>query len=109
MCRGIRRAAIVALSSVLLGVTNTLPASAAETTPPRLNLPPYAAFLQGGQIGGAPPGPPAQPTFAGNIPMYITWSGSDASGICGYDVLEKYAGFNPRIVVAGTTKTRYDG
>lgn len=109
MRTGIRRAAIVALSSVLLGATNTLPASAAETTPPRLNLPPYAAFLQGGQIGESPPGTPAQPTFTSNIPMYIQWSGSDASGICGYDVLEEYAGRSPGIVVAGTTKTRYDG
>jgi len=82
------------------------PASAAtpDTTPPQLSLVKFPAFRPGGQIG---PSSSAFP-LTDKIPIHIAWSGSDASGICGYDVkgLDGVGRVTP--LVTGTMRTRYD-
>ena len=109
MRRGVRALA-VAGSSVLIGAINPGSASAAsDTTLPALTLQP-AAFVQGGIIGpSSPASADDESVFTYQIPMYTTWRGSDASGICGYDVHTVNAGGFDQTVIAGTLRTLYDG
>jgi hypothetical protein len=109
---GVRLGLAAVLGSGLMVVGNPSPSSAApDTTPPNLNVQP-AQFIRGAQIG-ASFGPPADhsyssPTF--NIPMYTTWTGSDASFICGYDVLavDQFGNAEPT-GFANTFRVRFDG
>ena len=64
-------------------------ASAADTTPPVLNVPSYPAFQTGVSIG--PSGAADdEGAFTGSIPVTLRWDGSDASGICSYKVQNVY-------------------
>lgn len=104
------RAAVLAVSLTTgLLVAWTGSASAADTTPPHLTVVPHALFLQGGIISPSAAPTPDQDTFVDAIPMYVTWNGSDAGGICGYDVRALFAGAPLETLVAGTHATRYDG
>jgi hypothetical protein len=41
--------------------------------------------------------------------MRITWTATDASGICGYDVWQDYAGSAPSVLISGTRVKSYSG
>lgn len=109
MRRGVTALAAVG-AGVLIAVPNVGSAStAADTTPPALTLQP-AGFVQGGILGPSSPQSAGDASiFTFDIPMFITWRGSDASGICGYDVHTVNAGGFDQTVLAGTRRTRYDG
>lgn len=109
---GRRRTAHLAVTALLgsgaLVLVNPSPAFAADTTPPALTVQP-ALFYPGGQIGpSSPASAQDESVYTWHVPMYITWSGSDASDICGYDVQEQPAGDYPTTVVTGTFRTRFD-
>lgn len=103
------------LAALAVGLTTGLllawpgTASATGTSSPHLTVVPHALFLQGGIISPSAAPTPDQETFVDSIPMYITWKGSDADGICGYDVKADYAGDFPQTLVSGTHATRYQG
>lgn len=101
-------------ATVIVGCFTTLsltagPALAADSIPPTLSVQP-PLFFQGGQIG--PSSPPSagdqEAEYTYQIPMYITWTGSDVSDICGYDVQTENAGGYVATVVTNTLRTRYD-
>jgi hypothetical protein len=102
MDRDFIRAATALLSGVLIAFAGALPAAAStsrDTTPPTLALPRQAAFLQGGILDtGTDP--------YSTMPMYVTWQGHDASGICGYDVGADTS-MGPLTFIVGTQATRY--
>src|SRR4051794_31555566 len=67
----------------------TGPASAAvDNTPPTLNLPAYASFTVGGTTSDSGPPTDEGSYWVDSIPMRFSWTASDASGICGYDIWE---------------------
>lgn len=109
--RSVRLGVAVVLGSGLVVLVNPSPAFAADTTRPALTVQP-ALFFQGGQIGPSDPAssdPDAMPpVWTSQIPMYVTWSGSDASDICGYDVWDEN-GSEEYQLVRSTLRTRYDG
>jgi hypothetical protein len=102
--QGIRRRALTLLAgSLLFATTGALPAAAAETTPPRLSLLPFASFPVGGQISGSGPPPHTEENWGyTRVPFFIKWTGRDASGICGYDVYDVWFGGEPELVASGT-------
>jgi hypothetical protein len=109
MRKSVRLVSTAVLGAGLLVLTMSAPAFAADTTRPVLNLQP-AAFLPGGQIGPSSPSSAENETiYTWDIPMFVTWNGSDASGICSYDVNAEPAGDYPYPLVQGTLRTRYDG
>jgi hypothetical protein len=108
MDRRVRKLGTVLLGCALAtGITASPAAASGDTTPPRLTMAPYAAFIQGGPISASDP--LGNDSFVGSIPMQISWSASDASGICGYDVWEDYAGTAPNVLLVGTRAKSYSG
>jgi hypothetical protein len=105
-----RRAALIVIALVGSGVVPApTVAAAADTSPPKLNLPPYAAFAVGTSIGpsadlGAVGFDPTTYTF--DIRERAQWKASDPSGICGYDVEGRWSN-DPLPLVSGTMSRRY--
>lgn len=106
--KGVRAAVASLLGSSALVLAHPTPAFATDTTAPALTVQP-ALFFPGGQIGpSSPASAQNESVYTWQIPMYITWTGSDASDICGYDVQEQPAGDFPYTVVTRTLRTRFD-
>jgi len=95
----------LAASALLFGGAPSAMA-AADTTAPSLKLPVAAGFVVGTQIGestglfGSDPS-----TYP--ISQTVSWSATDASGICGYDVFRVFAGMAPQRVVSNSMATTY--
>jgi hypothetical protein len=114
-----KRASIAVVALLMLGVTPASRADAAtDTTPPKLWVSPFAPFAVGGSIGPSAEAPPDPvEAYTWDIDERARWKGSDASGICGYDVDVVWAGFAPSRLLTGTLRrsvrtdlgTDYDG
>lgn len=82
--------------------------AATDTTPPKLNLPTAASYVVGATLTDRNFNTPEFPAYySSTIPMRVAWSASDASGICGYDVLQEFAGPGPSPLVTGTLATSF--
>lgn len=104
-----KRAASVAVGLLVVSLVPAGRVGAAETTPPSLNLPAHATFVVGRTIG-----PSVDRLLEDSLRVYtfqinelVRWTGSDASGICGYDVEQVYAGMEPDPLAVGTTRTSW--
>ncbi len=100
---------LVAVIALLLGPV--APAAAADTTPPTLTVTSPARFVVGSTIGtSVDPGPTGDYSnaFTSNVTARLQWRGSDASGICGYDVEQVFAGLDPELIASGLTVRQYD-
>jgi hypothetical protein len=102
------RTAVV--GGILLGLSITVvpaaTAHAAETTKPKLTVPPYAQFLQGAQLG--PTSYLSDGSAINNsIPVTVGWNATDASGICGYTLKQVNAGGPPDVLLSRTSATSY--
>lgn len=102
----------VATAAVAVVVTGAPPATATvDSTPPTLTLPAFAAFVTGSAITDTGFGEDRFEAYFPGTTMQrrVSWSATDASGICGYDVLAVLAGDDPQPLVTGTTATSYVG
>lgn len=98
----------VVLGGFLAVGAGAAPASAAgDTTAPTLNLPSSAAFVSGTAIGDstAPGSDYDYWTFA--IPMQVSWTATDSSGVCGYDIGVIDAAGQRHTMVRNTKATSY--
>lgn len=77
-----------------------------DTAPPMLEVPERTAFVVGSQIT-TDAGDEDNAGMSTGIQALLTWSASDPSGICGYDVEEVFAGADPNALVQGTLETSY--
>jgi hypothetical protein len=105
-----KRAASVAIALLIVSVLPSGRAGAAvDSTPPVLNLPAYAAFAVGQQIGTSTDHlvDEGMGVFTFSISELARWSGRDGSGICGYDVEQVFAGQEPQLLVGGTMRTSF--
>ena len=93
-----------AVLQTALGVGSA--AAAADTTGPELSLAAYAGFTVGTQVDDST-APYEGRQHTTGISQRVRWSGSDASGICGYDVRRVYSGFAPDVVLRKTTATSF--
>src|SRR4051812_26007611 len=104
--------ATVAASTLALVVAGAPPAGAVvDTTPPTLLLPAFAAFVTGSQITDTSYGEDRFEAYYPGTEMQrrVSWTATDASGICGYDVYAVLAGDDPYPLVTGSTATTYVG
>lgn len=104
--------ALLAASGLAVLVPVGQPVSAAvDVTPPVLHLPAYAAFVVGSQITDTADGEDRFDAYYPGTTMErrVSWSATDESGICGYDVLAVLAGDDPQALVTNTMETTYLG
>ncbi|MEO7350677.1 MAG: hypothetical protein ABIR34_03835 [Marmoricola sp.] len=85
---------IAFLCTLVLAVAPSAGA-AADTTPPKLNLPAAAGFVSGTTIGPMAPDADGFLRETDDISMNARWTASDASGICGSSYRRFYAGADP--------------
>lgn len=115
--RSLRLVTPVALTATVVLVVSTLLAtparSATDVTPPALNVPPAVSFVVGGALTDTVT---ADTFYSHNIPVNVAWSGSDAGGICDYEVGGELAGGPTTFASVGPavrswrgTVTDYDG
>ncbi len=91
---------------LLLAVAVPSAVADADTSGPVLKLPPSAQFVTGTTIGDST-GPFGDSPQTPAIHQLVSWSATDASGICGYDVFKIYNGFAPQKVVSNSLATSY--
>ena len=102
----------VAASALAAVIAGAPPAGAvADTTPPTLTLPAFAAFVVGSQITDTAYGEDRFEAYYPGTEMQrrVSWTASDASGICGYDVFAVLAGDDPYPLVTDSMATSYVG
>jgi hypothetical protein len=90
----------------VLGAVGFGPATGVDTTPPSLTVPAAASFVVGTQIGDST-GPNGLTPETYPILQRVSWRASDASGICGYDVTETYAGTDPVVLLSNTRQRSF--
>lgn len=95
----------LATSALLFGGSPSAMA-AVDTTAPTLKLPVAAGFVVGTQIGEST-GPFGSDPSTYPISQKVSWSATDASGICGYDVFRVFAGMAPQLMVTNSMATTY--
>jgi hypothetical protein len=107
MRRPVACAAAGTVFAALVVGPGTAALAAGDTTPPTLNLPASATFVPGTTIGDSTPPNSDYNYWTFNIPMRVTWTATDASGICGYDVAQVPIGAAPHPEVSNSLQTAY--
>jgi hypothetical protein len=100
----------VTASALVVAALAGAPAEAApDRTPPTLVLPSHASFVVGSQISDTAGGPDRDSAYfpGTTLKQKIGWQATDASGICGYDVIAVLAGAEPFTLVEDTNATTY--
>ncbi len=95
---------VAALAGAMLYATPGAYA-AADHTPPKLTA--VAGFVVGSQITDYDAGGGLGPNAYTSVPEIVKWTGSDASGICGYDVDADYPGIDPERILTNTMSVSY--
>lgn len=106
-----RRALLMAGAVAAALLATTAPASAApaaDTTPPALSVVRHGQFALGSQVTNEDLAGTASARDDYTVTQQLLqWSATDASGICGYDLYQVLSGFEPHLVLQGTTDTAY--
>jgi hypothetical protein len=111
MSRTIHRRRFLALIGVIVAVLigAAVPAGAtasADATPPVIKLTLTPQFIVPSTIG--PSGTQDIGAYTFNIALSVRWSAKDASGICGYDLLEDPLNDAPFYVLTNSLATHYN-
>lgn len=102
-----RRLAAAVAIAVTIGVLPAAAASAADTAAPTVTAQPRAAIVKGSILTTNLWGDVTDPFWYSNLPVKLSWSATDPSGICGYSLWQQPAGSEPTALFENRMLTSY--